>query len=126
MRIYLADDELQVGCEDPVFDAVLQWLRGDADERKEHFEKIVQHVRLPYCSTAFLCHVVQEDERMRSDLCRGLLQEARNFQLQPEHQIQVILSCFVLDPNANSKPIRCFLQFQLIFVVCFWCFYPSR
>ena len=83
------DDELQVPCEDPVFDSVLQWLTTETEVRKDVFEKIVQHVRLPYCSSAYLCHVVQQHDRMSSETCVNLVKEARDFQLQPEHQLQV-------------------------------------
>ena len=84
-----SDDELQVPCEDPVFDSVLQWLTTETEVRKDVFEKIVEHVRLPYCSSAYLCHVVQQHDRMSSEMCKNLVKEARDFQLQPEHQLQV-------------------------------------
>ncbi len=84
-----AGDELQVTCEDPVFDAVSQWLSEDPDARGPEFERIVPHIRLPYCTSAYLCHVVQQTPSMRAEACSHLVDEARDFQLQPEHQTQV-------------------------------------
>ena len=83
---YVTDDDLEVPSEDAVFHSVVRWTKIYEGERKESFERIMQHVRLPYCTGAYLCHVVSKEPLMRSQTCEALLDEARTFHMLPDNR----------------------------------------
>ena len=82
---FIKEDEVNVASEDVVFDAVLGWIQHDLDNRKSCMETIIEHVRLPYCTSEYL-----ENMRDKYDLltpkCFKYLYEAVAFQLSLVHQ----------------------------------------
>ncbi len=63
---YVKDKGLNVASEDPVFEAVVSWVRHDMENRKDTFHKLLEHVTLLHCSLRFLGDVVTEEPLMRS------------------------------------------------------------
>ncbi len=73
---YIQREELKLPNEDPVYNAVTTWVRHDLENRKSCFLKLVQHVRLRYCSTNHLHDIVSKDELMDNLECQKLLSSA--------------------------------------------------
>ena len=65
LKEYIGDKDLNVANEDPVFEAVVTWVRHDMDNRKDRFETLLEHVTLSHCSTAFLRDVVLQEPLIR-------------------------------------------------------------
>ena len=80
---YISDSALCVPNEDAVFEAVIHWMNSSPLDRLPSFERVAAHVRLPYCSRAYLCHVVKNYELMTlsSPVCRKYLEEALEWHL---------------------------------------------
>ena len=73
---YLEDEELFVANEDPVFEAVVTWVRHHIDKRKSSFESLLKHVTLSHCSLNFLRDTVKREPLMMSMGCYEHLAEA--------------------------------------------------
>lgn len=48
LAVILKCNELNFDREEDVFDALIQWIRFDAGERRKHFEKLLKNVRLEH------------------------------------------------------------------------------
>lgn len=84
---FLASDDLKVQREELVFEGVLAWLNHSPDTRKEDFERVLEHVRLPLMSPYYLLdHVAAAPAVVRSLKCRTLVEEAKNFHLLPDRR----------------------------------------
>ncbi len=68
---YLQEDGLSVENENPVFDAVVAWVKHDIEARKPIFSRLAGCLRLGHCSPAFLKEVVAKEPLMES--CYRLL-----------------------------------------------------
>ncbi len=85
---YIKDDGLNVANEDPVFEAVVTWVKHDPENRKSRFESLLKHVTLPHCSLEFLRDKVKREPLMTSMGCYervtgALCQHATALQLKP-------------------------------------------
>ena len=47
--------------EEPVFEAVMCWVRYDDDARSKYLKNLLKHVRLPLLSAKFLTDIVDEE-----------------------------------------------------------------
>ena len=47
--------------EEPVFEAVMSWVRHDEEKRNEYLSNLLKHVRLPLLSAKFLTDEVDEE-----------------------------------------------------------------
>ena len=94
----IKDDDVNVENEDIDIEAVLAWVRHDIDNRKSSFEKILEHVRLPYCKTNYLRNMKYTGDLM-TPRCFEYLHEATLFQADTVHQ-QKMTSCRTL-PRTN-------------------------
>lgn len=84
----ISSDELNIKSEASVFEAVMRWINGDRDDRKEHLPLLLSNVRLPRLSPQYLADVVGAEILVRESLpCRDLLDEARNYHLMPERRL---------------------------------------
>ncbi len=63
----IRDDRLSVANENPVFEAVVTWVRHDLAIRKYSFKRLMENVKLSYCSHYFLCEVVRKESLMESE-----------------------------------------------------------
>ncbi len=73
---YIGSNELSVGNENPVYQAVVRWVMHDLKARRDNFPSILDYVRLSFCSPKFLREVVAPDSLMQNLPCKDLLVEA--------------------------------------------------
>ena len=102
----IKDDDVNVENEDIVVEAVLDWMRHDIDNRKSSFEKILQHVRLPYCRTNYLRHIKDTGDLL-TPKCFEYLHEAKLFKANTVHQ-HLMTSCRTV-PRTNIRMNSCLL-----------------
>ncbi len=76
LQDYISDEQLNVANENPVFEAVVTWVRHDGENRKSHFEHLVKNVKLPHCSPYFLGEVVRKEPLMETGKCFQHLSDA--------------------------------------------------
>ncbi len=69
LKEYIGDKNLNVANEDPVFDAVVSWVKHDMENRKDKFENLLEHVTLSHCSLTFLRDVVMQEPLMERGKC---------------------------------------------------------
>lgn len=82
LEIVLQRDDLDVKCEECVFEALMRWVRARQDERYPLLARLLLHVRLPLLEPAYFVEKVESDELIRR--CSEsfpLLQEARIYHL---------------------------------------------
>ena len=103
---FIKNDDVNVEDEDFVFDAVLDWVRHDLDNRKSSFQTIIEHVRLPYCTSNYLRHI-KDAYDLFTPKCYEYLIEALSFQADTVHQHQ-IASCRTV-PRTNFRMKSCLL-----------------
>ncbi len=70
---YIQNGSLEITNEDPVFEAVISWVRQKPQERKSSFSRLINHIRLRYCSTDYLTQVVSKEPMMDSHECQKIL-----------------------------------------------------
>ncbi|XP_046873272.1 kelch-like protein diablo isoform X3 [Hypomesus transpacificus] len=77
----IASDHLNVFQEEAVFEAAMLWLDKCAT-RRQSFEKVLEHIRLPLISPYYLHDVVESLEVVReSQRCQRLISEAKDYLL---------------------------------------------
>ena len=83
----LSDDQLCVTNEKDVFVALTSWFEHNKEDRREHFERAVDHVRFPLMSTAYLlCEVERYCTEIGSTRCRELIEEAKIYHILPDRR----------------------------------------
>lgn len=84
---FIKSDDLEVESEDSVFEAILAWLNFNSDVRREGFDRVLQHVRLPLLSPYYLEDQVSPIIAIaQSPECRVLVEEAKKFHLLPDRR----------------------------------------
>ena len=104
----IKDDDINVEDEDFVFEAVLDWVRHNLDNRKSSFQTIMEQVRLPYCTSMYLRHI-KETYDLFTPMCYEYLIEALSFKEDTVHQHQMT-SCRTV-PRNNFRMKSCLLVF---------------
>lgn len=82
LETVLQRDDLDVKCEECVFEALMRWVRAYQDERYPLLARLLSHVRLPLLEPAYFVEKVESDELIRH--CSETfpsLQEARTYHL---------------------------------------------
>lgn len=80
-------DELNIYSEKIVFEAVVNWINFDVENRKNYFPIILKHVRLPLLKPEYLTDVVMAHHLIKNSLeCRDLVDEAKDYYLLPERR----------------------------------------
>ena len=102
----IRDDEVNVTSEDIVFDAIVGWVQHDLENRRSLLEAIMEHIRLPYCTSDYLRHM-KEAYHLLTPKCFEYLLEATTFQLATVHQHEVS-SCRTV-PRTNFQMRSCLL-----------------
>lgn len=86
---YISDSNLQVSSEDVVVEAVMKWVNHDLEARVTHFEQVLAHVRLPYCTNVYLYRLInkvfKKQGKLHTDATQKYLDEALGFQMLPDH-----------------------------------------
>ena len=78
-------DDLNVDCEERAYSAILKWVKYDVTERGTNFHSLLSEIRLPLLSIRFIMNHVDNENLVKNNLeCRDLLDEAKNYHLQPE------------------------------------------
>ncbi len=106
---YISDDNLKVSNEDTVFEAVVIWVKEDESSRLSLFPCIMEHVRLPYCTSTYLCHVVKESPYMTDKTCLDYLEEAQLFHMLPDHRHEIC--------STRTRPRRSFYVERRLVIV---------
>ncbi|XP_046356512.2 kelch-like protein 12 [Haliotis rufescens] len=91
MERLIKSDELQVNSEEPVFQAVIDWVKYDRESRCECLPQLLNYVRLPLLTARYITDVIdQENLVRRSHKCRDLLDEAKKFHLRPDLRLKMV------------------------------------
>uniref|UniRef100_A0A672S5A5 Kelch like family member 12 n=1 Tax=Sinocyclocheilus grahami TaxID=75366 RepID=A0A672S5A5_SINGR len=78
-------DEIQVDSEEPVFEAVLNWVKHNRKEREPYLPDLLEYVRMPLLTPRYITDVIDIEPLIRCSLpCRDLVDEAKKFHLRPE------------------------------------------
>ena len=78
----LSRDDLNVTCEECVFEALMRWVRAGQSERVPLLAAMLQHVRLPLLEPAYFVETVETDELIRHCVeAFPVIQEARSYHL---------------------------------------------
>ena len=110
----ISSDELNVRTEEQVFNAVMNWVKYNVTERRQHLAQVLQHVRLPLLSPKFLVGTVGSDLLVRSDdACRDLVDEAKNYLLLPQER--------PLMQGPRTRPRKPTRRGEVLFAVGGWC-----
>ncbi|KAL3085011.1 hypothetical protein niasHS_010080 [Heterodera schachtii] len=82
-------DNLHVGSEECVFEALARWLDFDPLNRHTFAPRLLATIRMPFLRPAFIVDVVSNHPLLHSSMeCRDLIDEAKNFHLVPERRSQ--------------------------------------
>ncbi|XP_015785870.1 kelch-like protein diablo [Tetranychus urticae] len=110
----ISSDELNVRLEEQVYNAIMSWVKYNVAERRQHLRLVLEHVRLSQLTAKFLVGTVGSDILIKSDdVCRDLVDEAKNYLLLPNERAIMIGSRF-----RPRKPIR---KGEVLFAVGGWC-----
>ncbi|XP_074977999.1 kelch-like protein 12 isoform X2 [Caretta caretta] len=83
-------DEIQVDSEEPVFEAVINWVKHSKKEREDSLPELLQYVRMPLLTPRYITDVIDTEPFIRCSLqCRDLVDEAKKFHLRPELRSQM-------------------------------------
>ncbi|CAI5648313.1 unnamed protein product [Oreochromis niloticus] len=75
----------QVDSEEPVFEAVLNWVKHNRKEREPYLPDMLEFVRMPLLTPRYITDVIDTEPLIRCSLpCRDLVDEAKKFHLRPE------------------------------------------
>ncbi|CAF3382448.1 unnamed protein product [Rotaria sp. Silwood1] len=110
----ISSDELNMTSEEDVFNAVMQWVSCDVQQRKQYLPTILENVRFPLMSARFLVNTVSSDPLIRADQkCRDLVDEAKDYLLLPQERLNM------QGPRTRRrKPIK---SSEVLFAVGGWC-----
>ncbi len=82
----ISDERLNVANENPVFEAVVTWVRHDVDSRKHSSKILMENVKLSHCSLEFLGTIVRKEPLMETGNCSGYLFDAMyHHATSPQH-----------------------------------------
>ncbi|XP_067881949.1 kelch-like protein 20 isoform X3 [Heterodontus francisci] len=88
----IASDELSITTEEMVFEAVVLWLEKD-HSRKQNFEKILEHVRLPLISPYYIHDIIESLSIVQESLaCQRLISEAKDYLLLQDRRGELFSS----------------------------------
>ncbi len=63
---YIQNEGLRIPNEDPVYDAVISWIRYQPDERSLHFSQLIKDIRFRFCSTYCVRYVALKEPLMET------------------------------------------------------------
>ncbi|XP_039554453.1 kelch-like protein 12 isoform X1 [Passer montanus] len=82
--------EKKVDSEEPVFEAVINWVKHSKKEREASLPELLQYVRMPLLTPRYITDVIDTEPFIRCSLqCRDLVDEAKKFHLRPELRSQM-------------------------------------
>ncbi|KAM9783582.1 kelch-like protein 3 isoform X2 [Syngnathus typhle] len=88
----LGSDHLNVSREELVFEATMLWL-NKCQTRKQSFDKVLEHVRLPLISPYYLHDVIESLEVVKENRrCQRLISEAKDYLLLKDRRRELFCS----------------------------------
>ena len=99
---YLSDAGINVEDENIVFESVLVWIRHDLDNRRTSLRKILEHVRLPYCTIDYLHQVVKLFDVLTPE-CQEYVREAAQFHIEATLRHEISCCRMVARTSFNVK-----------------------
>ncbi|XP_037113067.1 kelch-like protein 17 isoform X3 [Syngnathus acus] len=88
----LASDHLNVSREELVFEAAMLW-QNKCQTRKQSFDKVLEHVRLPLISPYYLHDVIESLEVVKENRrCQRLISEAKDYLLLKDRRRELFCS----------------------------------
>ncbi len=63
---YIQNEDLSIPNEDPVYDAVVSWIKYRPDERAASFSRLINSVRFRFCSSYCLKHILPKEPLMET------------------------------------------------------------
>lgn len=110
----LQSEELNVRCEEQVFESVMRWVKHNVDTRKQHLARVLGHVRLPLLERNYLVSQVGTEPLIRqNEACRDLLDEAKDYLLVPEQRAKLT--------GPRTRPRKPLKSHEVLFAVGGWC-----
>lgn len=86
LKSLLCDQSLKVDDEEQVYNAVMNWVQSNPTERGPKLHVLLSQVKLPLLSRECIMNTVDKETLIKQNLkCRDLLDEAKNFHLQPDN-----------------------------------------
>ncbi|XP_049954201.1 kelch-like protein 5 isoform X1 [Schistocerca serialis cubense] len=83
----LKSDDLNVPCEENVFNALMTWIAHDEETRKKDVSRLLGLIKLPLLSPAFIVDCIEGNIIFKEDsVCRELVMEALKYHLLPERR----------------------------------------
>lgn len=100
-----SDSHLNVRGEEQIYEAVIAWLKHDLENRKDSIGNLLQYVRMPLMSAAYLSREVRNEPLvMDSFEGRGLVIEAMDFHLQKHYMRDTHMT---KKKTLNTTPRQC-------------------
>ncbi len=120
LQKYIGDKDLKVGSGEPMFEAVVSWVRHDMDNRKDRFPTLLEHVTLSHCSIDFLNDVAMQEPLMRNvdgsmyRIFEALASQARPLQLgalgEMDHGNNSLLAiCLMHGKHSYNYSLQCWV-----------------
>ncbi|KAK4029684.1 LOW QUALITY PROTEIN: ring canal kelch homolog [Daphnia magna] len=86
----ISSDKLTVSSEEKVYEAVMNWVNANIDDRNIELSHLMEYVRLPLLPQDYLLQHVETNTLMRSNAhCKDLLIEALKYHLLKADQKQI-------------------------------------
>ena len=83
----ISSSDLNVGSEEDVYSAVMQWVKQDPTDRVQHLPSLLAEVRLPMLPVPALMTKVDCEPLIKQNIeCRDLLDEAKRYHLLPDQR----------------------------------------
>lgn len=106
----LQRDELNVDCEEQVYEILLDWIKHDENARIDFLYDLLKLIRLPLVAPVYLVETIGKEILIRNNLkSRDLLDEAIYYHLLPDKRNNIKIF--------NLKPRCCNDAFGLIYVI---------
>ncbi|XP_056437894.1 kelch-like protein diablo isoform X3 [Gadus chalcogrammus] len=100
----IASDQLNVPQEEMVFEAAMLWL-NKCSSRKQSFDKVLEHIRLPLISPYYLHDVIESLDVVREDQgCQRLISEAKDYLLLQDRRGE--LQCPRTRPRSSTGMVE--------------------
>ncbi|XP_048774657.1 kelch-like protein 3 isoform X2 [Ostrea edulis] len=88
---FISQNDLNVGSEEVVFDAILRWVKHDPKHRIPQLADVLQYVRLPLVSPYYLFDKVDSEHLlMTAPGCRPFLDEAMKYHILKDRRMEML------------------------------------
>ncbi|CAF0825285.1 unnamed protein product [Brachionus calyciflorus] len=107
----IKSDNLNVTCEEYVYEACIKWLEHSPTDRISIFHTILEHVRLSLLKSYFLYDKVQNNDLIKqSKECNLLVKEAFDYNFLKDRRSQI--------QNKRTKSRKYFKHLESLIIIC--------